>query len=272
MRTHTRGGSSDWKVTIGVFIAAWAVVGGCVPIGGALFDDEDDDAGSAVTACATDAGAIPLKEAKLIIEHNATDEDTGFQGFVDSEGWRRMLVSGPDGVVLAFEAGGMLAGFGATELFFETVEPPNAETPIEEVLARLPAGDYTFAGQTPDGQCTLGTATLTHDIPAGPELLGPAAGAVVDRANLVASWKPVTQTLDGRPVTIIRYQLIVQKDELPHPNAIGKIGLSVHVPANVTSVTIPPEILEPATAYKWEVLAIEASGNQTLSSSEFSTQ
>jgi len=27
-----------------------------------------------------------LKEAKLNIEHNATDEDTGFQGYVDSEG------------------------------------------------------------------------------------------------------------------------------------------------------------------------------------------
>src|SRR3989337_2334842 len=33
---------------------------------------------------------IPLKEAKLIIEHNATDKDTGFQGFIDSEGWHRL--------------------------------------------------------------------------------------------------------------------------------------------------------------------------------------
>ena len=30
---------------------------------------------------------VPLKDAKLNIEHNATDRDTGFQGFVDSEGW-----------------------------------------------------------------------------------------------------------------------------------------------------------------------------------------
>ncbi|MGA6923367.1 MAG: hypothetical protein WBY22_10605, partial [Nitrososphaeraceae archaeon] len=28
--------------------------------------------------------AIPLKEAKLIIEHNVKDKDTGFQGFLDS--------------------------------------------------------------------------------------------------------------------------------------------------------------------------------------------
>ena len=34
------------------------------------------------------AASIPLKEAKLNIEHNATANDTGFQGFIDSEGWR----------------------------------------------------------------------------------------------------------------------------------------------------------------------------------------
>ena len=36
--------------------------------------------------------AIPLKEAKLNIEHNAEDNDTGFQGFLDSEGWNRIRV------------------------------------------------------------------------------------------------------------------------------------------------------------------------------------
>ena len=37
-------------------------------------------------------------------------------------------------------------------------------------------------------------------------------------------------------------------------------------------VTVPDEFLEPATAYAWEVLAIEESGNQTLSSSDFETE
>jgi hypothetical protein len=43
--------------------------------------------GADVTARPTEglAAAIPLKDAKLNIEHNATDRDTGFQGFVDSE-------------------------------------------------------------------------------------------------------------------------------------------------------------------------------------------
>ena len=76
----------------------------------------------------------PLKEAKLIIEHNATDKDTGFQGFIDSEGWQEMTVTGPGGVVLEFEATGKLRTLGLTELFFETVEPENAEVPIGELL------------------------------------------------------------------------------------------------------------------------------------------
>ena len=49
------------------------------------------------------AKAIPLKEAKLIIEHNATDRDTGFQGFIDGEGWKELTVVGPEGTVFEFE-------------------------------------------------------------------------------------------------------------------------------------------------------------------------
>ncbi|MGH9991224.1 MAG: hypothetical protein ACREAZ_01060, partial [Nitrososphaera sp.] len=66
---------------------------------------------------------IPLKEAKLNIEHNAKDNDTGFQGALDSEGWNWITVTGPDGQVLRFEGKGALGQLGLTELFFETVEP-----------------------------------------------------------------------------------------------------------------------------------------------------
>ena len=66
------------------------------------------------SAHATDSAAAvpPLKDAKLNIEHNATDNDTGFQGFIDSEGWRRLDVHGPDGQVLTFEGRGTLAKLG----------------------------------------------------------------------------------------------------------------------------------------------------------------
>jgi hypothetical protein len=215
---------------------------------------------------------IPLKEAKLNIEHNATDEDTGFQGFIDSEGWQRLDVTGPDGVVLTIEGSGKLGTLGLTELFFETVEPKNADVPLVEILAALPEGQYTIEGPTSDGTRTVGTALLTHDIPAGPVLLSPVEGAAVPSSNLVMSWSPVTQTITGESVTIVSYQLIVEKDEEPHPHAFAKRAMSIYVPPSVTSVTVPNEFLEPGTLYKWEVLAIEESGNQTLSSSEFTTR
>jgi len=217
-----------------------------------------------------------LKEAKLNIEHNATDGDTGFQGFIDSEGWQRLDVTNAAGkTVLTFEGLNNLAELGVTELFFETVEPANADVPIEDVLSRLPEGNYTISGPSMEngesGGLTSGTALLTHTIPAGPQLLTPTPGGTVTGDDLVVSWNPVTQTIQGGPVDIIAYQLIIEKDGEFDPNMIGKIGLSMYVPATTTSVTVPPEILEPGTKYKWEVLAIEVSGNQTLSSSAFQT-
>ena len=52
---------------------------------------------------------------------------------------------GPDGRVLALEGRGSLAKLGVTELFFETVEPENADVPIAEMPAKLPEGRYTIA-------------------------------------------------------------------------------------------------------------------------------
>ncbi len=219
---------------------------------------------------------VPLKESKLIIEHNDKDKDTGFQGFFDSEGWNSMTIIGPNGQVLEFEANGKLADLGLTELFFETVEPENAEVPIDEVLETLPEGQYTFRGTSIElgefNGTTTGTATLTHDIPRGPELLTPAEDEEVSAdEDLLVDWQPVTETIDGDPVKIIAYQLIVEKDEEPHPNMIGKMGLSIYLPADVTEMRIPHEFLEPGTDYEWEVLAIEESGNQSINSSAFST-
>ena len=219
----------------------------------------------------------PLKDAKLNIEHNATDGDTGFQGFIDGEGWQQLTFTGPDGVVLSINGQGKLGNLGLTELFFETVEPLNTDVSIAEMLKVLPEGNYTIEGPTiKAGEkkgYTRGTAWLTHKIPSGPALLAPQEGAVVSATDaLVVSWSPVTKTIDGSDVNIIAYELIIQKDEAPHPHMIGKRGLDMYLPASVTSITVPKGFLEPGTSYNWEVLAIEESGNQTLSSSKFRTQ
>ncbi len=219
---------------------------------------------------------VPLKEAKLNIEHNATDRDTGFQGFVDSEGWRRLDARGPDGRVLRFKGLGSLGKLGLTELFFETVEPENADVPIRRMLAKLPEGRYTFSGPgqengEPTGP-TLGRAWLTHDIPKGPKLVSPTEDATVPTQGVVADWEPVSKTITGEPTKIVAYQLIVEKDVEPHRHMIGKFGLSMYLRPSVTKMEIPDGFLQPRTAYDWEVLAIERSGNQTLSSGSFTTE
>ena len=234
--------------------------------------------GAAVAAVPGWVGAeetVPLKEAKLIIEHNATDNDTGFQGFIDGEGWDRIVITGPDGAILSIEGRGKLGKLGLTELFFESVEPEDADVPIDKVLATLPEGEYTVEGSVMEagekGGKTIGKAWLTHNIPAGPVLKTPADGTTVSADDVVMSWAPVTQTIKGTNVTIVSYQLIVEKDE-SRPNIMGKLGLSLYVPPSVTSVTLSKGILQPGTDYKWEVLAIEESGNQTLSTGAFKTK
>lgn len=222
------------------------------------------------------AQEVPLKEAKLNIEHNATDEDTGYQGAIDSEGWASLTVTGPGGVILELTPRGELATLGMTELFFETVEPENAEVPLEDMLAIMPEGEYVIEGPVVDslgGGTTTGTAWLTHVIPAGAVLLTPAEGAVVPFGDVAMSWGAVTQTITGEPVTIIAYELIIEKIGDPDPHMIGKPNsLSMHLRPSVTEITIPAAFFEPGSPYAWEILAVEESGNQTLASGEFATE
>lgn len=234
--------------------------------------------GTVQAARENDTKAIPLKEAKLNIEHNATDEDTGFQGAIDSEGWKQLIVTGPGGSVLKITGQGKLGELGLTELFFESVEPENKDVSIEDMLAMLPEGNYIIKGPAiENGESmgtTKGTAWLTHAIPAGPVLVLPKEGAIVPTdKDLEMKWKAVNATITGAPVKIISYQLIVEKVADPHPHMIGKRGsLSMYLSASATSMRVPKEFLEPKTKYAWEVLAIEESGNQTLSSGSFSTR
>jgi len=235
----------------------------------------------ASAAFETGTGCVPppddpdgMKDAKILIEHNSTDADTGFQSFADGDPWNQLTVSGPGNQpILTVSPQGSLVGFGLTELFFETSEPENAEVPIADVLARLPAGIYTFTGNMVEGGPSMVTATLSHTIPAGPVLTSPADDADdVDPANTVVSWNPVTLDIDGQPVNIVGYQVIVEEDKAPtFPQGFAQPAFSIYLPANATSVTVPAEFMASGTEYEYEVLAIEESGNQTLSAAGFET-
>jgi hypothetical protein len=43
----------------------------------------------------------------------------------------------------------------------------------------------------------------------------------------------------------------------------------INLPGSVTSLAVPPEFLVPGASYEFEILAIEASGNSSISVGEF---
>ncbi|UCF88830.1 MAG: hypothetical protein JSV70_00830 [bacterium] len=216
----------------------------------------------------TGAWAIPYSATKIIIEVNSTDGDAGIQIFLDGEGWSELEITDPNGAeILDIEAEGSIGMQGITELFFESAEPSFDEQSLEELFELFPEGKYRFRGETVDGQPLKGKATLTHAIPAGPIILSPEEGEVVDPGDVVIFWDPITDPLPGTwvPVDIAGYQVIVEREE---PTVLV---FRVDLPATAAQVTVPWEFLEAGTTYKVEVLAIEESGNQTITESEFET-
>jgi hypothetical protein len=207
---------------------------------------------------------IPFSTAQVRIEVNATDEDSGFHVLLDAEGWKWVKIFDPKWrVIFEVEGGGSVRKTGLTELFFESAEPGFDELPLDKFLDRFPAGDYLFLGRTLKGDILFSRATLTHALPEGPILLSPPDGSEKDPSDTEVSWLPVADPPGGR---IVRYEVIVS-DESFVPTRV----FSAVVPATVTSMKIPTAFLLPDTDYKYEVLAIDEGGNQTLSEAEFST-
>ena len=214
------------------------------------------------------AAEIPFSKAKIIIEFNSTGNDVGVQVLLDGEPWKRVKIESPSGnQLLDIISSGSLRKQGLTELFFESSEPSLDEVPLDVFLARFPEGKYEFEGITVEGDELAGKAMLTHVIPAGPVILSPQEGDQVDPNNLVISWEPVTEKIAGSgKLKIVSYQVIVERTDNDQLGAALRT-FDIRLPATsdpIQSVTVPPEFLEPRTQYKFEVLGIEAGGNQTI--------
>lgn len=202
-------------------------------------------------------------------EINSTDGDGGIQVFLDADPWKSMSIFDPDGdQVYTTSTSGSVGELGGTELFLESGEPPFDELPLDELLELLPEGEYKFRGRGIEGERFVGSAQLTHNLPAGPKLVSPLdGGPAQDPDNTTVIWETVGPA-NGSP--IIGYQvLVVQPDT--GLTALPKVTLDVMMPPTATSLAVPPGFLQPDTEYEWEVLAIEEGGNQTLSSSFFTT-
>ncbi len=203
--------------------------------------------------------SVPYKEARIYIEFNQTANDLGYHVSLDAEDWKTLQIFNPrQRLIFEVEGGGAYRRLGMTELFFEGAEPNLDAFPLDELLALFPEGRYKFLGRTVDGKRLVGTSSLSHAVPNGPSNISASFGS---GDSLVISWDAVTSVPTGfpdRPISIVGYQLIVKP-------------FQVTVPGTVTSVTVPPEFVSslPAGENLFEVLAIDASGNQSITESSF---
>lgn len=216
--------------------------------------------GAIAFGMAAPARAVKLEVARIFIEYNSSANDLGFQVFLDGEDWKTLEIVNPNGTTI-FNVAGKAAyqRLGLTELFFEGAEPSLDEFPLEQLLALFPEGKYKFAGLTVAGRNLTGTAVLTHDVPDAPSV-----STTVNGDSIVIQWDPVTgpaPILPDGQIQIAGYQIIVDP-------------FQVTLPASSTRVTLPPEFaasLAPG-AHPFEVLAIDVSGNQTITEGSFDTQ
>jgi hypothetical protein len=246
--------------------------------------ERETAAGSLSNTCPTVADSrvrtTQIATAKLIIEFNSTDGDLGVHGAFDDQGWKTLCVFDPNGrPVLEVGPQSQLRDLTMAGIFFESREPPIAEFSFADLKAAFPEGQYTVRAESFDGTILVGGATFTHDVPAAPTITSPQIADdqrgtrknPVSRDDLVIRWDRVTETVSGRPVNITGYEVIVTKEVADDPHGFSRPTYDVHVPPNVAGLSVPQEFLEADTVYELEVLALEASGNQTISVGFFKT-
>jgi hypothetical protein len=193
----------------------------------------------------------PFDDARLEIEFNATDGDAGFQIFADAEEWKQFEIFRPDGRrIVNFQTDGNLDDFGLTELFSESSEPPFTELPFAEFKELFPTGNYRFEGETIDGRELASTVRFSHRILTAPRFIQPQDGGTLPASNPVIRWAPVSGAVD--------YEVIVTRQD-------DERVLDVTLSLDHTSLTVPPEFIEPGVGYQIEVHASAANGNRIFS-------
>jgi hypothetical protein len=233
--------------------------------------------------------AVELDEALLRIEINATDGDAGFHGKLDGPPWKTMRIKDPNGnEIFELEADGRLKRQGVTENFFESSEPTCEDQPLRRFLKRFPAGTYKFRGATIEGQPLKGEATLSHTLPAAPDIGAFDGSEIPSGSPVVITWAHggdlgechdqdlVDEGIIPDPAGVVEdsWEVTVEPDE----DELEALGLplrvfTVQLPADQLMVTVPAEYLQGYLAagvrtFKFEVGAKKGE-NQTFSEGSF---
>lgn len=222
---------------------------------------------------------IPFPIADIFFEFNSTPNDLGVHVSLDAESWNDVRITNPKKQLMIHVAPkGGFRRVGLTELFFEGDEPSLAEVSFKQFLQRVPLGKYTFLGTTTEGRALRSKDALTADIPCPVEVTEPQEDAEVTFDGLVVRWEPAegifdpdAGTCNPGTVGLDHYQVIVVALNVQQG---FKRELLMDVPPTVTEVLVPAAFLQLAatvsdTVFQIELLAIEDSGNKTITERNF---
>ena len=221
---------------------------------------------------------VEFDEIEVFFEFNSTDLDLGFDIFLDGEPWETVTVTGPPPESPVFEVltDGTLSELGNTEIMTESAEPPFCEDPdectpeeiadaIEAFQAKFPVGEYTFSGTTVEGEAIEGSAELSHELPAPPDIRRPREGTRIKKIKVIR-WKDTSEADDPE---IIGYEVVAEA-VIDGETFVNTVAL----PGNARRFTISPEFLKlvrrahkrgTLEEFKAEVIARADNLNKTIS-------
>jgi hypothetical protein len=229
---------------------------------------------------------IPFDVSEIFFELNNTDGDLGIHALIDGEPWKTLEIEDPrERKMLDVEVKGRLQQQGLTEIFFESAEPPfESDDPDEVTLTpeaffdRFPEGTYEVEGETLEGEELESETQVTHLMPAPPEpsVNGDPAPEDCDEpvepvsAPVTITWPAVTVSHPdlGRTnerIEVVNYEVVVEIEDT-------RFKTSTILPPDQTSFVVPSELLALSDEFKFEVLAREASFNQTATESCFEVE
>jgi hypothetical protein len=193
--------------------------------------------------------------ATIHVERNATDGDTeivitakplsdlGLKTFaVLSPRWRKVA-----------EVAAPARSRGLRELLFETPEPEDSA-----ILASYPEGGYLYFGVAPNGRQFLGSAELSHDLPAATAILSPTDGQEVPVGPLTVHWADVPDAA----------QYIF---EFENESADPEQSFTLNLPAGINSFEVPAALVVAGSDYQVGVATVHENGNVVFVEAAFTT-
>jgi hypothetical protein len=234
---------------------------------------------------------VELEECEVFIEYNSTDGDFGIHFFWDGPPWKWMTVWNENTwPVLNVGTRENVRVQGLTEGFFESAEPTLEELPFQDFLDRFPEDEYRFRGRTLDWKRLVCETDFTHVIPCPPEIIEAVWNP--DTVTLSVEWAEVTTVVDlaqeipdpdeespmcSMPVDeliIVGYEAVFELVVEGEDEEEQVFKETVILAPGTTMFTASPEFAalvveagDDVKELKFEVIAREASGNQTITES-----